>query len=268
MAAALNRAVAKQNRGNPTPEMLTSREYFAANKARADEVASRLLDDASRDCYYKMLDFRCNSAAENFPDSDPTATYFWNEHFTEWKDEVLVDCGAYIGDSITQFKKAVKTHGGSYRKIIAFEPDAENYAILTKTHKDVIAYKSGVWSKDDTLTFNEGNGLLSGVVAWGNVSVDVKSIDSCRECNDATFIKMDIEGSEMEALEGARNTISANKPRLAISIYHSNEDMIRLAEWIYGNFPEYSLFVRQHRKYSIVETVLYAFVPRPNTAKS
>jgi len=64
----------------------------------------------------------------------------------------------------------------------------------------------------------------------------------------------------MEALQGAVNTIAKYKPKLAICIYHSDEDMIRIAEWIHDNFPEYKLFVRQHFKYSISETVLYGFM--------
>jgi hypothetical protein len=71
---------------------------------------------------------------------------------------------------------------------------------------------------------------------------------------------MDIEGAEMKALQGARNTIAAYKPKLAICIYHSNEDMLQIPEWIHDNFPEYRLFVRQHQKYAINETVLYAVI--------
>ena len=70
---------------------------------------------------------------------------------------------------------------------------------------------------------------------------------------------MDIEGSELPALKGAVNIIKRNKPKLAICIYHSDSDMIDIAEWIHTVVPEYRLFVRQH-SWEITETVLYATI--------
>jgi hypothetical protein len=82
-------------------------------------------------------------------------------------------------------------------------------------------------------------------------------IDSIEECKNATFIKMDIEGAEWDALHGARETIVRNKPQLAICLYHSDEDMIRLVEYVHSLVPEYKLYIRHHSR-SDVETVLYA----------
>ena len=70
---------------------------------------------------------------------------------------------------------------------------------------------------------------------------------------------MDIEGAELPALQGAEHIIKKNKPKLAISIYHSDEDMLRLAEYIHELVPEYRLFIRAHRP-GIAETVLYAVI--------
>lgn len=68
---------------------------------------------------------------------------------------------------------------------------------------------------------------------------------------------MDIEGSEMDALIGAEQTIRRNHPKLTICIYHSDEDMIRIIEWIHHIDPKYRLYVRHHSR-SAVETVVYA----------
>jgi hypothetical protein len=90
-------------------------------------------------------------------------------------------------------------------------------------------------------------------------SVKVKAIDNLANLKKTTFIKMDIEGAEIEALKGAKNTILKDKPRLAISIYHSDEDMLRIAEWIHATVPEYKLYCRHHSLYPFVfETILYA----------
>jgi hypothetical protein len=97
-------------------------------------------------------------------------------------------------------------------------------------------------------------------IGGGGEKVFVRAIDNCQECSDATFIKMDIEGAELQALIGAQNTIVKNKPKLAICIYHSDEDMLRLAQWIHCKVPQYKLFVRQNNNYTAAATVLYATV--------
>ena len=90
----------------------------------------------------------------------------------------------------------------------------------------------------------------------GNIEVPVADIDSL--VNDqVTFIKMDIEGSEYEALKGAKNTIKMYKPRLAISVYHKLQDIWDIPKLILELNPNYKLYFRH---YSIAEdeTVLYA----------
>ena len=85
-------------------------------------------------------------------------------------------------------------------------------------------------------------------------------MDETTECVDATFIKMDIEGSEMNALKGAIKTIKRNHPLLAICIYHRNEDMLDIPEWILGLGLDYKYYVRQHFCLP-TDTVFYA-IPR------
>jgi len=271
-----SKKTAKKNSETPTCKMLESRDFFRENTDRVDKVASYFIDDASRDCYYKMIDFRCNSHVSNFP-SVSKVQYFDNEYFKYSENEVFVDCGAYNGVTIMYFKHMLKKLKKHAKKIVAFEP-GEKYDILTSAHNDLEVLKAGVWSKNDTLHFCEFG--ATSVVFDKNlappherpdpvtgseepsriVSIPVRSIDSCTECEGVTFLKMDIEGAEMDALKGAINTIAKYKPKLAICIYHSDEDMIKIPEWVHENFPEYKMFVRHHLKFSIFETVLYGFV--------
>lgn len=87
--------------------------------------------------------------------------------------------------------------------------------------------------------------------------ISVVSIDGCDECSEATFIKMDLEGAEQKALKGAEETIKRNKPKLAICIYHSDEDMIEIIDYLHNLVPEYKLYVRHHST-AAIETVVYA----------
>lgn len=93
----------------------------------------------------------------------------------------------------------------------------------------------------------------------GEEYIEVDSIDNLLSDIPVTFIKMDIEGAEMEALKGAEKVIRVYKPKLAVCIYHRYEDLYEIPMYIKSLVPEYRLFVR-HYSDSPSETVLYAVV--------
>ena len=85
----------------------------------------------------------------------------------------------------------------------------------------------------------------------------IEGYDNIVDQEGVTFIKMDIQGSELAALHGAENTIRKSKPKLAICIYHKPEDLITIPQYIYSVMPDYKLYLRNHQFIS-KETVLYA----------
>jgi hypothetical protein len=105
------------------------------------------------------------------------------------------------------------------------------------------------------LNFSNGVRGVSSISDDGSLLVNADKIDNL--CPDATFIKMDIEGSEMDALYGAKETIIRNKPKLAICIYHKPEHLYQIPLLIHEWVPEYKLYIRHHSHYDS-ETVLYA----------
>lgn len=95
-----------------------------------------------------------------------------------------------------------------------------------------------------------------------SVSIPVTTIDNTIDpCDRVTMIKMDIEGSELEALKGAMETILRDKPKLAISIYHKMEDMWEIPLYIKELVPEYRFYIRHHNSGGFAESVLYAVMP-------
>lgn len=254
----------------PTAKMLEAKNYYHSNHDRVKTVCSYLADDESRRIYKAMICFRMTHNRRIFPSYNVRTKYFDNDFF-EYKDgEVLIDCGACVGGTLELFIDVMKKRRRQIRKIVAFEPEDRNFQILSSNYRklkdryNIKLLHRGVWNED---------GVLTVVGEWATSHLEMPKserlntartarvcrIDDVKECRDATFIKMDIEGAEMNALMGARDTIVRNKPKLAICIYHSNEDMIRIAEWIHETVPEYKLYVRQH-KFSEDETVLYATI--------
>jgi FkbM family methyltransferase len=270
----------KQNKyisANPTKTTIDSRKYFNKNNGRINKIISFLSDDLSKSHFLKMIDFRCNPINDNHPLSRKYAnresikymynnTYFLSDIFQFSNSEIFIDCGAFVGDSIKNLIKIYSKNKKNIDKIIAFEPDFENYKRLVRRYKNVEAFNCGVWHENAKLYFQSGNlhwsKLINQTVASDGkvITVPVMAIDETPICKDATFIKMDIEGAELSALIGAEKLIVKNKPKLAISIYHSDEDMLQIAEWIHEKVPEYKIYIRQHLPYAAQETVLYATI--------
>lgn len=184
--------------------------------------------------------------------------YFDPDVINLTQDEVFVDCGAYVGDTIDSFRKYM----GGYKKIIAFEPDKYNcHKIKEYLEKENISnvqvVNAAVGNENKEVTFNNLGTAGSSVIQDEGIEKiqQVRLDDAIQE--PITFLKMDIEGFELDALKGAENTIKTHKPRLAICVYHKAEDPIRIVEYLKKIVPEYKFYMR-HYTYSQHETVLYA----------
>ncbi len=215
-----------------------------------------LADDKSKKVFLDYLKF-CLLTTPIHPDSIKSQYFDPVMNYTD--NEVFVDCGAYTGDTALLFIDKVS---GRYNHYYAFEPDAENRkkaeSFLADKERITIIPK-GLWNCEKTLFFNSGNASSSAVAEDGDVSVEVTSIDEYFSDKEhvPTTIKMDIEGSELEALKGAVNTIRNNKPKLAICIYHKGEDLYKIPQFIQSCRDDYKFYIR-HYTDIYTELVLYA----------
>lgn len=182
---------------------------------------------------------------------------YFDEVMQFGEDEVFVDAGCFNCGTAIDF---VERHS-SYKKIISFEPDLEQYNLClqisqTQEIRNHTIYNMGLWDKKDELFFMQAgsSGCLS---QEGNIRVKVDALDHILQGEKVTFIKMDIEGAELRALHGCRNTIVEHRPKLAICVYHKPEDIIEIPFYIHEIAPEYKFYLRHHSK-GRSETVLYA----------
>lgn len=175
------------------------------------------------------------------------------------KNEVFVDGGALDGLDSYRFAKWC---GGNYSDIFAFEPDPDNYEKLKAAIgglTNVSTYNRGLWDCDTVLRFNSGDKANSAVSEDGDIEIQTMAIDDIQSKNPISYIKLDVEGCEGKALDGARNAIMEYKPKLAICVYHKPEDIIELPLKVLDMVPEYKLYLR-HYSYVDTETVMYAIV--------
>lgn len=186
--------------------------------------------------------------------------YMDNEIMTVKPNEIFVDAGCYDGRTSFDFIKWAGRQNVS--KIYAFEPDAGNYNKCMKNmgnigDTEIEMINAGLWSKNTILHFDEKHHAGSKFDSDGSASVSAVSLDAAVKGADVSFIKMDIEGAELEALRGAVNTIQSCRPRMAICVYHRPEDIIEIPKMIKELVPEYQLRLR-HYMPNELDTVLYA----------
>ncbi len=175
-----------------------------------------------------------------------------------WLNPVrIVDCGAYDGDTL----RMLLQHGYSIEDAIAFEPDTANFLRLQdwlQTFGQGQAICAGAYDCSGELRFAGGGNGASHIDSDGGQSIRVKMIDEvCRDFSP-NLIKMDIEGAEAAALNGAKATIAKYRPALAISIYHRPEDLWTIPLQIHSFDLGYRFYIRTHG-YNGFDTVLYAF---------
>ena len=162
--------------------------------------------------------------------------------------DVVLDCGAAQG---TFVRKALRAGA---RLVVAIEPLPSNVACLERTFADeiaqgrVIVCPRGVWDKEDKLVLRivPDDPYDSSLVRQGSsvpgIVVPLTTIDllvSELKLSAVDYIKMDIEGSEKNALRGAAQTLKKYRPRLAISVDHVPEDPVRVPEIVRQLEPTY-----------------------------
>lgn len=212
-------------------------------KEKLSKVKELLVDDYSKIIYDKRIDFLTHGDLTLISDYfTKTLEYFprcyYNEkHFSD--QEVFVDCGAYIGDTIEEFIRAVD---GKYKKIYAYEPDEKCYAVAD----------SYIKSNDlNVRLVQKGVGECA-----SDGEIVVTSLDE--DIEDAiTWIKMDIEGYELSALKGARKLIQEYHPKLAICLYHKVQDIYEIPLYLHEIVPEYRFKLSQHFR-GHYDFILYA----------
>lgn len=171
--------------------------------------------------------------------------------------EVFLDCGCFDGDTSKQF---IEWCNGKYDRIIAFEPDKNNYEVCENNCREVknfTLYPNATGSHRGRINFNMRASGASKIDEAGQDEVHIETIDNILNDSKATFIKMDVEGAELESLKGARNTIEKYKPRLAICIYHKPEDIIEIPKFILSCRSDYKFYIRHYTSCTF-ETILYA----------
>ena len=221
-----------------------NREFVVKNKSLIDAAYS-LFDDESKKVYEGCVTFMFGGDLEVLKEITTDKDEAFGNILKLSEKESFLDLGAYRGDTVEEF---LFYAGGKYERIIALEPDRRSFKKLSlyiENMENVTALQKAVSDTDGMASFNSAAGRQSSFSDKGE-TIETITVDTlCRDIN-ISYIKMDVEGAENEALSGAATTLSKLKPKLNIALYHRSEDIFSLPLKIHSLNPCYHFCLRRH----------------------
>ena len=225
---------------------------------------SLLKDEKSKQIFDEVMEYRKTGKIETLPEKlDVSVQYIapdlpWNDTFDRGLN--VLDGGAFDGDTYENFKKA----GIKVNSWVFVEPDVNNFSTLLSKYSHLNENFSflniALSSKNTKLHFQSSSNVDNGskLSSFGNAIISVLNIDSIEFRTNPNFIKLDIEGEELNALLGGSQTISLEKPIIAVSVYHTPLHHWQIINYIDSILPRSSYYLRIHGNQTF-DSILYVF---------
>lgn len=242
---------------NPTDENYIDQQAFQT-------ILGFLADNRSKELLTNILNFRQQCDVKNYIKPDIAEEYFPpGIDLTAGFEELhILDCGAFDGDTITQFFNILGNKIISYN---AFEPEIDNYNQLVKVAGNVKdkfskarinCFPMGVGNTNQVIRFSSGDGAASHISDDGESEIFIVKLDDSFALSEVNLIKIDVEGADLDVINGASQIIKQQKPNLAISCYHQPAHIWQIPQVIKKLNPDYTMYLRQHGHYGF-ELTLY-----------
>ena len=226
-----------------------------------EKIPDILADETSKDLFRRQLIWRTSGQLSDYVNPDPLEWLYDDRALRIPRSAVrFVDLGAFTGDTVAN----LKGRGFDFEYVWAFEPDASNYARLVSTLCELgvpsCALPLAAGNELQMLSFTADGSAAATMSSVGGDAVMVARVADIVINSQPNYVKLDIEGYELKALEGLEPLLRRSRPTLAVSAYHRPCDLWTLPLFVDGLDLDYSLHFRQygHQGY---DTVLYA-IPR------
>lgn len=231
---------------------LFTKEYYENHIKEFDFVRSRFADEASKKTFDNILKYKLSGKIDYLLECEVSPDEP-HDSFLKLSNENFVDLGAYNGDTVTDFIN----HCKDYRQITAIEPDPKTFKKLqrnTENIENITLVNACVSDNCGFLPFGIKGGRNSGIRPDGTMlkSITVDSLNT-----DASFIKMDVEGEEINTILGAKETIIKHKPKMLVSAYHRTDDFIKIPQAVLGIRDDYKIYMRHFQYLPAWDTNFY-----------
>ena len=233
-------------------DTLFTRAFFEEHREEFAAAYALLADGESRRIFEEVIRYKLTGkishlfAAEN----DKEAVY--TDLLASASICSALDLGAYNGDTIRE----LLGYAPHLKRVFAMEPDRRNYRKLCEYGDglsdtlDLHTVQAAAWSEETVLRFGDEGNRNASVSATGNATkiVEIAALSPDRFVGEhrLDYVKYDVEGAEREALDGTREIILRDRPRLLVSLYHRSEDLYALPLQIYAMRPDYRFYLRRY----------------------
>lgn len=243
-----------------------TREFVKLHLDELNSLYDILQDEKSKRVLTAYLNQKITGRFMEMADVWDKLQYYDGDFYDLEKVDCIVDCGAFTGDSFLAFCGEYERRAGGKFKGRAYllEPDEFNQQYIRKNcqnfEADIKCLKMGAWNRSEILAFSLDENLRTAgrIADSGDVTIQVDAIDNIVKNDRVDFIKMDIEGAELNALKGAAGTIMRDHPILAVCVYHKREDLLEIPSYIHGLYEGYKFYIRAYGGPYSIELVLYA----------
>lgn len=221
-----------------------NRDFIEAHEAELN-AAYALFEEDSKPIFAGCVNFMFGGELGTLKNITSSKDEVFKNIIKLSSDEGYLDLGAYRGDTVEEF---LNYCNNEYNSITALEPDRRTFKKLTEYLKNVpesVAYQKAIYGESKTLIFSSKAGRQSTISSKGE-EIESITVDELCENKKITYIKMDVEGAEYEALKGAANTLKTQKPKLNIALYHKSRDIFELPLKIAEINPNYKFHLRRH----------------------
>lgn len=237
---------------------LNTIDDYEKNSDKWNALYELLSDDESKKTLERILLFRLTCNPKYTDQFSVCLDKQYMETFMNFHEEIMIDVGGFDGETTDIFC----TKFPDYKKIFVFEPSDKNFQRMKERlvkYKNIHCEKIGLSNKCGTLYFDDILESASKVSICGSVKINVETLDNYIKDN-ITFIKLDIEGWELNALIGSTNHIKSNHPKIAVAVYHNSEDFWKIPEFVLNVRDDYDVYLRHYTE-GWSETIMY-FNPR------
>lgn len=230
------------------------RRDWQSFEAEWADIFDSLEDAQSRQTLLDLVRYRLTANVEIMRDYVVRVKDQYFEPFLDLRSDVFVDAGGFDGDTTEEFCR----RRPDYRRVHLFEPSQQNMGaakVRLAGYRDIVFHTQGLSDAVGSMTFDAGAGSASSVTSGMGEEVQMTTLDLI-VTEPVTFIKMDLEGWELTALAGCERHIRADRPKLAIAVYHRASDFRTVWRYARSIHPDYKVYLR-HYTQGWSETVMF-----------
>lgn len=237
--------------------------FAARHSGELREAYSLFADERSRLVFQNVVEYKLSGRIGPLLRSDTRRLDDLQTLFRFTGREAYFDGGAYNGDTVREF---LTLTGDRFSAVYAAEPDPKSFTKLERFVREsglspVFLFPAALWKEEALLPFSARAARGSRAGESAPRMAEARSIDRLLEGRPLTYLKLDVEGAEKEALLGAAETIRAFRPKLSVAAYHKSEDLFTLPLLIHRLEPSYRIFLRRHRCLPAWDVNIYAAAP-------